>query len=104
MGPPGDNGSPLCPVASFRGKGDGELTTQPLNSVLNASFPVVLRKDLEIYSCADSSAWGYSGENGGIGLGVVRCAPPTTFQVHRRSSDQQKGATTMENGGPRYTP
>jgi len=28
-GPPWGNGSPLCPVASFRGKGDGELTTQP---------------------------------------------------------------------------
>jgi hypothetical protein len=44
----------LSPAFGGRGMGADDST---LNSVLNASFPVVLRKDLEIYSCAGSVGW-----------------------------------------------
>ena len=67
FGAAGGQRQPLVSCRQLSGEGGWELTLNQLNSVLNSSFPVVLRKDLEIYSCAGSVGWELFGAiNGGI--------------------------------------
>ena len=70
----GTTAAPCVLSPAFGGRGDGAGDSTGLTSVLNTSFPVVLRKDFVIYTRAYSGTWNIQNDDQGNCSGVVRCA------------------------------